>query len=336
MSIAGAFSVPDDYLKGEAPIYVLVFNSDNPADILDDPFPVLKYFYKMPEDDNYFDIDLSGTDLVPGDYVIIAALWDRDYDGGFPNPTKGDKLGLVINKETYQFTTRLNYGKNIIPPLGYEFKINKNIYDLSADIDYAIDLSDAGSFNFQSAQLMVLAIHVDGIEVAVSLAGKISLNIDVDYLLGVDIISPVEYDYIGIGDRRDPTPPRKLPVLTAIYDEVVVWEKNSPPEPLIKGVDHGENNERTAYLVAVLDKNGNGQLDGNDEIGYYGDYIVDILGDYLSVDIPWLGEIILPDVFIDSLKFPTPLPRIVSGRNQEQREGGSKGPYWISSFIENF
>jgi hypothetical protein len=290
----------------------------------------------MPENDLYFDIDLSTTDLVPGDSVIVAALWDRDFVGGFPNPTKGDKLGLVINKETYQFTTKLNYGKNIIPPSGYEFKINKSIYDFSAEIDYAIDLSGAGSFNSQSAQLMVLAIHVEGIEVAVSLAGNIALNIDVDYLLGVDIISPVEYDYIGIGDRTDSICPRQLPVLTAIYDQVVVWEKNSPPEPLIMGVDHGKDTERTAYLVAVLDKNGNGELDGNDEIGYYGDYIVDILGDYLSVNIPWLGEIIIPDVFIDSLQFPTPLKRIVSGRNQEQREDGSQGPYWISNFIENF
>jgi len=336
MSIAGAFSVPDDYLKDEAPIFVMVFDSDNPAEILDDPFPVLKYFYKMPENDLYFDIDLSTTDLVPGDSVIVAALWDRDFDGGFPNPTKGDKLGLVINKETYQFTTKLNYGKNIIPPSGYEFNINKNIYDFSADIDYAIDLSDAGSFNSQNAQLMVLAIHVEGIEVAVSLAGNIALDIDVDYLLGVDIISPVEYDYIGIGDRTDPRCPRKLPVLTAIYDQVVVWEGNRPPEPLIKGVDHGESSERTAYLVAVLDKNGNGELDGNDEIGYYGDFIVKVLGDYLSVDIPWLGEIILPDVFIDSLQFPTPLERIVKGSNQEPREDGSDGPYWISNFIENF
>ena len=290
----------------------------------------------MPENDNFFDIDLSGTDLVPGDSVIIAALWDRDYDGGFPNPTKGDKLGLVINKQTYQFTTRLNYGKNIIPPTGYEFSINKNIYDFKASIDYAIDLSDAGSFNSQKAQLMVLAIHVDGITVDISLAGNIRLDIDVDYLLGIDMISPVEYDYIGIGGRTDPRCPRKLPILTAIYDQVVVWENNQPPEPLIKGVDHDKDIERTAYLVAVLDKNGNGELDGDDEIGYYGDFIVEVLNDYLSVDIPWLGEIILPDVFIDTLQFPTPIKRILNGTNQEQRDDGTVGPYWISNFIENF
>ncbi len=336
ISIAGAFSVPEDYLRGEKPIYVLVFDSDNPAEILNDPFSVLKYFYKMPEDDLYFDIDLSGTDLVPGDSVIVAALWDRDFIGGFPNPTKGDKLGLVINKETYQFTTQLNYGKNIIPPAGYEFKINKNLYDFSSNIDFAIDLSDTGGFDSQRAKLLVLAIHVDGVSVNISLAGKIALNIDVDYLLGIDIISPVEYDYIGIGDRTDPSRPRKLPILTAIYDQIPVWENNQPPEPLIKGVDHGEDTERTAYLVAVLDKNGNGELDGDDEIGYYGDYLVEILDDYLSVNIPWLGDIIIPDVFICSLQFPTPIKRIVNGRNHELRKDGSEGPYWIANFIKNF
>ncbi len=61
-----------------------------------------------------------------------------------------------------------------------------------------------------------------------------------------------------------------------------------------------------------------------------------MLGDYLSVDIPWLGEIVFPDIIIDTLQFPTPVERIVNGGNREQREDGSKGPYWISNFIENF
>ena len=336
MSIAGAFSVSDDYLKGQGPVFVLVFDSDNPNDILNDPFSVMKYFYRMPEDDLYFDIDLSTTDLVPGDSVIIAALWDRDFTGGFPRPTRGDKLGLVINKDTYQFTTKLNYGKNIVPSQGYEFHINKNIYDFSSNIDYAIDLSGAGSFDSLGAKLLILAIHVEGVSVGVSLAGEIELGIDVDYLLGMDVISPVDYDYIGIGTRTDPCSPRKLPILTALYDQVVVWENNQSPEPLIKGVDHGEDTERTAYLVAVLDKNGNGQLDADDEIGYYGDFLVNILDDYISVDIPWLGDILIPEWFRGTLMFPTPVPRIVSGCNREDRANGSSGPFWISNFIETF
>ena len=339
MSITGAFTVPGDYVYGGAPVFVLVFDSDNPADILTDPFSYLKFFYRVPENDNYFDIDLSGTDLSPGDEVIIAALWDRDFTGGLPNPTEGDRLGLLINEETYQFTTQLNCGKNIIPPYGYEFKISKNIYDINACIEYAIDLSGVGSYYSVEAQLLIFAIHVDGVEVAVSTGGNIELYIDLDYLLGVDVISPVEYDYIGIGERTDPSNVcggRCLPILTALDEKVVVWRSNRLPEPLIKGVDHGKYTERTAYLVAVLDKNGNGRLDNDDEIGYYGNYVVEIIEDKFCVNIPWLGDILIPDSFIGSLQFPAPIKRIVWGRNQEQREDGTCGPYWISNFIENF
>ena len=343
MSITGAFTVPGDYVYGGAPVFVLVFDSDNPADILTDPFSYLKFFYRVPENDNYFDIDLSGTDLSPGDEVIIAALWDRDFTGGLPNPTEGDRLGLLINKETYQFTTQLNCGKNIIPPYGFEFKISKNIYDINACLEYAIDLSGVGSYYSVEAQLLIFAIHVDGVEVAVSTGGNIELYIDLDYLLGVDVISPVEYDYIGIGERTDPPSiyspvngGRCLPILTALDEKVVVWRSNRSPEPLIKGVDHGKYTERTAYLVAVLDKNGNGRLDNDDEIGYYGNYVVEIIEDKFCVNIPWLGDILIPDSFIGSLQFPAPIKRIVWGRNQEQREDGTCGPYWISNFIENF
>jgi hypothetical protein len=268
---------------------------------------------------------------------MIAALWDKDYKGGFPSPTKGDRLGLLVNKDTYQVTATLNYGKNIIPGQGYEFKINKKLYDFAANMDYAIDLSGVGNFDAETARLMVLAIHVDGVEMAVSVAGEVELNIDMDYLLGADILPEITYDYIGIGERTDPVSPRKLPILTALYDQVVVWENNSPPEPLINGVDHGQDTERTAYLVAVLDKNGNGALDGNDEVGYYGDAVIQILDDYLPIDLPpWLGDLIIPDWFQGTLQVPVPVKRIVKGRNQEQRDDGSTGPYWIGNFTETF
>jgi hypothetical protein len=61
------------------------------------------------------------------------------------------------------------------------------------------------------------------------------------------------------------------------------------------------------------------------------------LEDYLPVDLPpWLGDLIIPDWFQGTLQVPVPVKRIVKGRNQEQREDGSTGPYWISNFIETF
>ena len=335
MSIAGTFSVPSGYLSATTPIYITVFDSANPVDIIDDPFSSLKYFYKMPPMDFYFDCDLSHTDLVPGDNVIVAALWDRDYGGGFPDITKGDKIGLVVNKETYQFTTGLNYGKNIIPPEGFEFKLNKRIYDYTASIDYALDLSDAGSFDMEKAQLIVLSMHVEGVEIGISVSGNITLDIDMDYLLGVDILPATEHDYIGIGDRDDPHSSRQLPILNALYDQVVVWENNVPPEPLIKGVDHGKELERTAYLVAILDKNGNGQLDGDDEIGYYGISAIEIIAGLPVIALPCCVDITIPAWFTGVIDIPMPIKRIVNGRNLEERVDGTVGPYWISNFIDS-
>jgi len=335
ISIAGTFSVPSGYLSGTTPIYITVFDSDNPTDIIDDPFSTLKYFYKMPATDFYFDCDLSHTDLVPGDEVIVAALWDRDYEQGFPDITKGDKIGLVVNKETYQFTAALNYGKNVIPPEAFEFKVNKRVYDYTASIDYALDLSDTGSFDMEKAQLIVLSLHVEGIAIGVSFAGTIEFDIDMDYLLGVDILPATEYDYIGIGEKDDPYCSRQLPILSALYDRVVVFENNSPPDPLIKGVDQGEITERTAYLVAILDKNGNGQLDGDDQIGYYGNSIIEIINGQPLVDLPCWCDFTIPECFSGIIRIPTPVKRITNGQNQEEREDGSSGPYWISNFINS-
>ncbi len=329
--IAG--SVPGPFNR-TSPLYITVFDSEDPGAIIEDPFSSLKYFFQVPQMDASYSLDLSNTDLFPGDEVLIAGLLDKDFDGGFPDISQGDKIGIVQDKDKYQFTTALNCGTNIIPPNGYVFNLNKNVYEFDSTINYALDLSSAGSYG-QEAKLIVLTIHVDGVEIGVSASCEVNVNIDIDYLLGVDILPASEYDHIGIGPRIDPSPPRNLEVITALYEHIVVWEDNQPPQPLIKGVDHGGENERTAYLFAILDKNGNNQLDGNDEIGYYGNNEIEIIdGKIIDKLPPWLKEIIVPDWFTGELNFPTPIPRITKGINREARSDGSQGPYWISHFIE--
>ena len=332
MSIAGTFSVPADFLRSDAPVFITVFDSGNPGDILDNPDRTLKYFYKMPPYENYFNRNLSHTDLVPGDKVMIAALWDRDFAGGFPEPTRGDKLGIVVNKNTYQFLTELSHGRTIIPPLDHEFKINKHIYDFSASIDYALDMSEAGSFNVEKGRLIVLAIHVEGVKLYISISGEITLDIDMDYMLAVDIVPATEYDHIGIGERQDPYSPRNLSILTALFEQVVVWEANRPPDPLIKGENHGEKSERTAVLIAILDKNGNGALDRGDEIGYYGNVATEVVAGIPIDELPEGLEIYIPEWYSGTLYLPAPIQRIVVGRNREQRNDGTAGPFWISHF----
>src|SRR6056297_1363871 len=338
ISLAGTAPGP---VNRTDPLYITVFESANPGEVVEDPYGSLKYFYRVPQTVVNYTIDLSATDLHPGEEVLIAALADKDFDGGFPSPTRGDKLGIVQNKETYQFTTVLNCGTNIIPPPpDFEFKLNKNIYEFDAGIEYKLDLTDAGSFG-QRSRFIVLAIHVDGVDISVAASGEINLNIDIDYMLGADILPATAYDYIGVDTEQNPIysgqkEEKELPILTAIYEGILVKEDSRPPEPLIKGYDHGEGDkERTAYLVTILDKNGNLRLDRGDEIGYYSDTRVAIEEEEQKViDIPFLGEIVIPDAFTGVLHFPTPIPRIIKGVNREKRDDGTKGPYWISHFIE--
>ena len=235
-------------------------------------------------------------------------------------------MGIVQNKETYQFTTVLNCGTNVIPPPDFEFKINKNVFDFDASILYGLDLTDAGSFG-QESRIIVLSIHVDGVDISVAASGQIDLNIDIDYLLGVDILPASEYDFIGVGERSlGLCWQKELPILTAIYEKVLVKEDSRPPEPLIKGYDHGEHKERTAYLVAILDKNGNSQLDMGDEIGYYSRTCITVNeDDERVIDLPLLGEIVVPEWFTGILHFPTPIPRITKGVNCETQSDGTKG-----------
>jgi len=332
ISLTGTVPAP---VNREKPVYITVFESDNPGTVVEDPFAGLKYFYKVPQSVVNYTIDLSRTDLYPGDEVIVAALWDMDFAGGFPEPSRGDKLGIVQNKETYQFTTVLNCGTNVIPPPpDFEFKINKNVFEFTASILYGLDLTDAGSFG-QESRIIVLSIHVDGVDISVAASGQIDLNIDIDYLLGVDILPASEYDFIGVGERNlGLCCQKQLPILTAIYEKVLVKEDSRPPEPLIKGYDHGEDKERTAYLVAILDKNGNSQLDMGDEIGYYSRTCITVNeDDERVIDLPLVGEIVVPDWFTGILHFPTPIPRITKGVNCETQSDGTKGPYWISHFI---
>lgn len=330
LSIAGAFSIDPDYFNSDSPVFLALFRTDTPNDILNNPASSMKYFYMLPAGTFFFDCDLSNTDLKPGDPVMAVALWDKDYAGGFPAPTAGDELGLVQNKTTYTFSVPLSYGKTILPPQNFEFKVNKHVYDFSSEIDFALDMSKAGSFDAQKSKIMVIAIHVDGFSFTINPTSKsFDFNIDMDYILGFTTLPADQYDYIGIGQKTDPKPARKLPILTALYDGITVWPENSPPDPLIKGKDHGTSNEQTAYLLAILDKNGNGTLDADDEFGYYTSKTVVVDQDNNTIDLPLIGEVVIPPELYGVFELPTPVKRITSGENKETRALGGTGPYWI-------
>ena len=114
ITLSGTLSVPAGYTTDAAskPVFIMVAKADNTSDIFSNPMSSLKYFKKLPQGSTSFDIDLSGTGLVPTDKIMIIALWDRDYVSGFPSNTDGDIVGYYIDEvnSTYQYT--LSAGEN--------------------------------------------------------------------------------------------------------------------------------------------------------------------------------------------------------------------------------
>jgi hypothetical protein len=91
------FEAPVD--DNSPPVFIVVSQADSIDEIVSSPSETVKYFKKFPATASGFSIDLSRTGLSKEDSVIITALWDNDYTGGFPSITPGDKIGYYINNE---------------------------------------------------------------------------------------------------------------------------------------------------------------------------------------------------------------------------------------------
>jgi len=338
ISLVGSFTPPFNYDDESPPMYIIVAERENLDTLFDDPITSIKYFQKIPAGDFIFDIDLSETDLLPGDDVIVFALWDRDYVAGFPNPTWDDKLGLLQNKETYAFSIELEYGVNPVPAEGYALELTKDVYDshdfdyesAKGSIKYTLDTEGAGSYDPERAQFIVMAIHVGGVTINLSDGMDLRdvIQIDMDYILGVQVLSAEDYS----------ADPENLNILPAIYKEIGVNLDNDPPEPLIEGEGYDpaepetvQFDERTAYLVVILDKNGDGQLDfDSDEIGYYCSSPTKIDETTIEDVLRFLGLNDIPDflTYLYGLYYiPTPVQRITKGENLDNTE-----PYAIKFY----
>ncbi|MBW2599693.1 MAG: hypothetical protein JRC60_06380 [Deltaproteobacteria bacterium] len=139
-----------------------------------------------------------------------------------------------------------------------------------------------------------------------------------DYILGIKVVPAAEYS----------ADPKTLNLFPAIYEGITVNLENDPPEPLIEGEGYDlTEDERTAYLVVILDKDGDGELDfdndeieDNDEIGYYcnqptvinEDTTIDII-EFLGLDVSNIPE--LTTYLYGTYYMPTPIQRITKGEN---------------------
>ncbi|HOW80915.1 MAG TPA: hypothetical protein PK573_00010 [Spirochaetota bacterium] len=141
ISLQGSFTAPAGYNAGSAPVFMIVCQAETTEEVFSNTMDTVKYFEKLPAGQTTFDLDLSGTDLIPGDAVMIIALWDLDYVSGFPSLSENDMIGYYMDQESYSYQYTLLDGENS----DITIDLGKTYHDNSALISGTILGNDAGN-----------------------------------------------------------------------------------------------------------------------------------------------------------------------------------------------
>lgn len=263
ISIAGLITTPKTF-DFSTPLYILVANNSDMDELMENPASAIKHFERVPDGKKNYKIDLSKTDLIPGDEIILIALWDKNYKGGFPHPDPGDFMGFYVSPESIKASFPLKEGEN----KGFHIDINREV------------------FNYEAT----LTGTVAGIE-----KGDLTL-----------------IAYTGQFDSSD--------VSDLDFDKIVGFKQidKSGPNPLsyaMKLLPYGQNLPlKDTFILALLDVNRNGTMDGGDKVGYYSKGNNDlptpitIDGDLSEIDISFQMDVADPSGFNITLEGTAEMP----------------------------
>lgn len=259
MSISGSITAPSGYssLASSDPIYIIIAKAENTFDLFNDPMSAIKYFVKLPQGSTTYNIDLTNTGLVPGDEIRILALWDRDYTGGFPNPTAGDKIGYYQQKSSFTYSKVLSSGANYAGlSSGWSFGINKTLNDYNTKFSFKFNQSTSYSYDMSASSIrgkdvLVVMIYQDGVDDSWDWwGGTPSYGItDMDYIISID--------YLKIPDTSTwQNQTYTVGLFPFIYDSIPISGSTT-------------KYMQNVYIYVILDANSNGWPDNGEYLGYY-------------------------------------------------------------------
>ena len=136
--ISGSISMPDEYAElKQGPVFVAVSKTDDIELIEKDPALHIAAIYEADPGKGTFRLDLKDSGIGPGDEVFLFAFADNDYNGGIPNPTAGDIVGLYINRES--LSTKFRVGES-----SPHIILNRFHYGHNTQVVGLIDSNEAG------------------------------------------------------------------------------------------------------------------------------------------------------------------------------------------------
>ncbi len=244
----GDIALPSNFDENEGAVFLLVARTDDPASIMKSPFSTIDYFTRLPKGETSYSLDLSETGLCLQDEVMVIALWDRDYQRGFPDPTPGDVIGYLSNKMEMTYSMMLSKPQDSADiPNGWNLSVDKVIYDHHASIAFQIDQNAAIVPQPGEA---VLAI-------AMTASGLFSSDPAADYTMDMDYVVGMQRFIVG-----QDGPPYVLDILPAIYRN----EDDGTRDVQVSQDPFGLDG---IYLLGLLDDNpANGAPDENEYLGY--------------------------------------------------------------------
>ncbi len=235
--LTGTIQMPEGeyYDQDAGPLYVMIAKTDDPYAIMDNTFDSIKYFrmIEKPEiktDMIDFNLDLSGTDLKAGDDIMVVALWDRDYVGGYPYPGPGDSIGFYLDASSMSPYYQLKEDTND----NISFALGRGVYD----------------FNI-TASGTITDINPDAYDLYI-----------VAYAGGASSLDPANLDFDAVIGYKIIEKPSGVVSLPYTVDIMPYFGKNVAYNEDPLSIDD-------VYLLSYLDMNKNGRPDAGDQVGFY-------------------------------------------------------------------
>ncbi|PKL18166.1 MAG: hypothetical protein CVV49_07300 [Spirochaetae bacterium HGW-Spirochaetae-5] len=266
MILTGTLDAPTGYDPGK-PMFLIVAKSSDPNEIFTNMLDTVKYFQNITASYNStsgtfsFNEDLSSSGLVAGDTVMIMALWDKDFTGGFPSATSGDTVGFIQNKNAYAFTVQLNSGTNTVVKesdgsytfntvAGYDFSLKRTIYEHAASIKFKLEQGNLSATEFANGNLVQVIAVYDSTPYTLATYSTFKNNLNMDNIIGSAKVL-IEHDLSATVTSR-----YTIPIMPAIPSG-------------IPGINPLDFSIPDIYIVGFLDTNGNGKPDTGEKLAFY-------------------------------------------------------------------
>lgn len=266
----GSFPAPDGYDSDSKPVHIVIAKGDDPMQVFDDVdnLRLENFIFKtLPAGETSFSIELPAAKFSPEDNIFVIALWDKDYEGGMPRATFGDKIGLFHNKTNFTYTVKLN-SENKINTIsdtnsdgifnyndvsGYSFDIDRNYYPHNSVIKHKISKGDLSESVFQTGTRIITVAFYDN-DPALREENTGVKTTWQNYSINYDKI--IGTSKITIEDNLQEDYFYNMNILPAIHESIPV-EYN--PGFSINYI----------WVFAIIDENNNGKPDSGEKIGFF-------------------------------------------------------------------